>query len=354
MTGYTLLALKRWSEAAEALRQALDAEFKPLDDALRDEVRRYLGKALTRSDKFDEALAVLEPIREVHPSGEVLQLIGQCLLAKQQWLEAAEAFEAALQAELEPLSDAAKKQLEPQLDRALGHTATVALRSKLADATVRIDDGEPLELPTEVRLLEGEHVLLVSAPGHLDESVKLTLSGGQARELDVAPKPIKADEPSKPPPAPSPRVAEPWFAHQQTIGLVAAGTGVALGVAALGTFIASASLRSSVEQSIADHDATYGRDCSRGDYGLCYASAQVINRDGEQVESLEQASLGLGITAGVLVAAGATLFLGDPTLWASEGDEPSATAAAADPSGPPVALRCGPFGPAGLGCVGAF
>lgn len=46
MKGYSLLALKRWQGAAEALEESITAQYKPLDDALRPEVQGELDKAL--------------------------------------------------------------------------------------------------------------------------------------------------------------------------------------------------------------------------------------------------------------------------------------------------------------------
>lgn len=322
--------------------------------------RQTAGEGLDAYQKseFEKALALFQQAKAVYPSAQVLRMEGYSLLALEKWEAAAASMEAALESQVGPLPPDDRKDVGEQLAKALAHLATLNVASTVPEAKLSIDDGEPVALPLNkpVRLLEGKHKIMVSAPEHDDVMEELTLEGGKAVERTLDPVPKKKDEPPPPPPpkpAPPPKKTS-WFPMQRPIGFAAAGAGLAVGGAALVTGLAAAQIRGNVESDVAIHKGFYGESCNKGDYRLCVFDRAVINDAADRADALRNATLGLAIGAGVLVAGGVVLI-----IFAGDDDKPGA--APADQTGlaqkkkeAGARFTCGLSASPGLACAGTF
>lgn len=334
------------------------------------------GKQLAR-DAFEAykqsnyltALELFEKARAVYPTGQVLRMTGYTQLALERWVEAAETLEEALATDYKPLDDDVRGEVKEHVEEALSHVTVTVLTSEVEGAKVSIDGGEPIDLPTEVRLLEGTHTFVASAEGHTDDERTANLPGGERFEIDLRPVQIELPEPIEEPPPPAPKPApdeadepgEGWFPHQQAVGFAVGGTGLAVLAAGIGTLAAGSSLRSATQENIDAHNVAYGPGCSTGDYLLCSYDIQLINEDGQRADTLQTTGVALTIVGGVLTATGITFLVFAP--WGDE-QEPAAsdeaTAATAEVDGRAQSaarggsVACGPYGLPGFGCAGTF
>lgn len=314
-------------------------------EAARQTAREGLGAY--KSADYAKAVALFEKARAVYPSAQVLRMTGYSHLALQHWQQAVDALEAALGAELGPLSAEDRKEVEDQLGKALAHFGKVAVTTSVKGATLIVDDDPPRELPLAqpIRLLEGGHQLVVRAPGHRDAVEDVVVEGGKELEVSLEPKSTAAPPPPPPPKKAAPPPEPGWqgtklIPAQREIGLAAAGTGLALGGAALVTALAGAHIRSNVEADVATHEQSFGPSCDRGDYRLCAFDRAVINNDADRADALRDSAVWLGISGGALFAIGTTLFLIAP-------DGPLVS------KKPRVGLSCVP-GLGGMACAGTF
>jgi hypothetical protein len=308
------------------------------------------------NNEFDKALTLFEKARAVYPSAQVLRLIGYTEIALEHWAKAADALDAALDSKITPLAGADRKEAQEQLAKATAHLGTLALKSKVAGAKVAIDGGEPLALPLErsLRIAEGTHKLVVTAPEHLDTPREVKIEAGKHTELAIDPEPKPKPKPPPPPPAPPPvPERKAWVPQQKLVGMVAAGTGVAFGAAALGTVIAAGHWRSIANADVAKHKAIYGDRCAMGDPRLCAFDIEVTNREASRANTLRNAAAGFGVTAAVLAATGVVfyVFAPKPTKPAAP---PSDEAAPPPPPPPSASLGFSVAGGPGLFCTGSF
>ena len=324
--------------------------------------RQTAGEAFAayKANEFDKALGLFDQARALYPSAQILRMAGYSELALERWEKAAASLEAALASTLSPLDDATKKDVQEQLAKALGHLATVAVSSRVPETTLKVDDGpaRPLPIDKPIRLLEGKHRFLVSAPDHLDATQELKLEGGKLVEL-----PLDPTEKAKPPPPPPPKkvvaVAPPprkgWIPHQKMVGYGLVGGGVAVGAVALVLTIETLQLQGLVKDDVAMHQGFYGDRCAKGDPRLCSYDITVTNAEADRADALRSAAFGLGIGAGVLAAAGVVLVVAAP--------RPAKPVAPTEPGvdaiPPPSAkasptLACSLAGLGGVSCAGTF
>jgi len=320
------------------------------------------GLTVYKSGDYARALELFEKARSLYPSAQILRMTGYSHLAMEHWEKAVQMLEEALTTEITPLSDEDRKDVEEQLSKALAHFGMVTVTSSVKGSELLVDDDPPRELPLakSLRLVEGGHSLVVRAPGHRDAQEDVIVEGGKELQVTLEPKPLEAPKPPpsapKPPPPPPDRGFQGVrvLPAQREIGLAAAGTGLALGVATLVTGLAGADLRGDVAEDVTLHQQSFGQSCERGDYRLCVYDRAVINQDADRADTLRDTSLWLGVSSAVLFAGGATLYLlaPDGPLAASAQERGAGARPQARP-GAPVALRCGPL-LAGLSCAGAF
>jgi hypothetical protein len=353
------------------------------DEAAGKERATAAMKAYKEGD-FKTALDNFQDARRVYPTGQVLRMLGYTLVAMQRWEEAASVLEEAMNTEFKPLMPRDAEHAEDQLRKVMGHLAVVTVKSKVRGATLSVDAGAEMSLPAEIRLLEGRHVFLVTAPGHDDAEEDKEIEGGSTLTLELNPEKESAigpagdpDEEARSPEEDRKRAAQPpeeqpeeeedgdssmfgWFPYQAPIGLATAGVGVVLTGIAIGTGIYGATLRGSVEDNIEAHNASYGTDCSLASRELCLSDIALINQEGERAQSAQNAALGLGLTGGALIAVGATLFLFSEDSPLAPSSEGATSAKGHRPK--QLSMRCGPQLPsaegsiqgAGLACFGRF
>lgn len=304
--------------------------------------------------EFEAALESFRKAEAVYPAAQVLRMKGYTLMALENWLEAAEAIEAALKSDYKPLVPRDAEHAEDQLKKVLEHLAVVELRSNAPSSKVTIDGQTPRKLPTTIRLLPGAHRFVVEAPGHETVERQEDLEAGEhdlAFDLTIldadAPEPEPLDEPE---PEPAPEPDEPtdlfgWFGGQGPIGLTAMGVGAVVGGVGLGLAIYGTSLRGAVRDNIDAHQASFGPGCER-EPTLCAYDAELINRDGRRARDLQNTGMVMGIAGGGLLVVGTVLFL-------FSDDSPLADDAPTTAS----SLRCGggtDGSSFGLSCHGAF
>src|SRR5689334_3023951 len=82
------------------------------------------GFGAYKSGQFEKALTLFEQARAVYPSGQILRMLGYSHLALEHWEKAVEALEASLTTTTGPLSEADRKDVQGQLDKALAHFGT--------------------------------------------------------------------------------------------------------------------------------------------------------------------------------------------------------------------------------------
>jgi hypothetical protein len=310
-----------------------------------------------KAGEYAKALNLFEQARAVYPSAQILRMTGYSHLALQHWEQAVQTLRDALASTVAPLSEQDRADVQEQLNKALAHFGMVTVTTSVKGAEVSVDDGPARKLPLDqpLRLLEGGHRIEVRAPGHKDAAEDLVIEGGKELQLTLNPKPVSQDAPPPPPPPrPAPKPEPGWggvriFPAQREIGLVVAGTGVALGAATLVTALVGADLRGDVEQDVQTHQESFGPNCERGGYRLCVFDRAVINHDADRADTLRDASVWMGIGAGAMFAIGTTLFLIAPDgPLAAPPQEPQVKEAA-----PRTSLRCSPVA-GGLTCAGLF
>lgn len=319
--------------------------------------RQMAGEGFTayKAGEFEKALNLFDQAKALYPSAQILRMAGYSELALERWEKSAASLEAALASTVSPLADADKKDVEEQLAKALNHLGTVAVSSRVPDTSLKVDDGpaRPLPLDKPIRLLEGKHRFTVSAPDHIDATDELNVEGGKLVEL-----PLDPTEKAKPPPPPRVVVAPPppqrkaWIPHQKTVGFALAGTGVAAGAVTLVLAIESLHLQGIVEDDVALHRKFYGDRCAKGDLRLCSYDITVTNAEADRADALRSASIGLGITAGVLAAAGVVLVVAAPKAEAKS--EPGVNAPPPPSAKTSPTLACSLAGLGGVSCAGTF
>lgn len=308
--------------------------------------RKIAGEGLEayNASKFDDARKLFEKARALYPSAQVLRLLGYSELALEHWIKAAEAMEAAIESKIGPLSKEDKKDVEDNLAKALTHVGTITVVCKTPKATIQIDDMDAISgsIDKPMRLVEGQHKIVIKAPEHLDEAQDIKIEPGKKLDLTITLKEKPKPPPPKPPPPKpkAPPVKTQWFPNQKAVGLGLAGAGVGLGAAALGTMIQWISLKSAVDKDAA---AWSSAGCPNVNPQACEFNRQAINIDAGRADRFRNISLGLGVGAGVLFATGAAFLLAPKPIWYKP---PKDTTTAAS-------LGCAPLG-AGIACEGSF
>jgi len=322
--------------------------------------RQIAGEAFQayQKNEFDKAVSMFKQARQLYPSANVIRLLGYSELGLEHWEAALEALEASLESTIGPLSKDDRKEVQDQIAKAMAHIGTITVTSKVAGAKLAVDGGEPRALPLDkpIRLLEGPHKLLVKAPDHLDAAKDLKVEGGKTIELALEPPEKPKPKPPPPPPPPPPKPErKAWVPHQRLVGFAAAGAGVAAGVGALITTTQWVHWKSLAKSDQDKHLAIYGKGCAMGDPRLCAYDITVTNREADTANHLRNASIGLGVAAGVLAATGVVFVVMAPKTKApappADGAPPPPAAPAAS-AGPTVA--CGLAGGLGVTCSGAF
>lgn len=181
----------------------------------------------------------------------------------------------------------------PRLEATFARVA-VDLVNAGSDATVQIN-GTPVALAdlAAARLVDaGPQRVVARRPGFREVTREVTVAAGATERVSITFEPEVTAPP--PPAAPEPRFETRRVANPlRTVGLIAAGTGVAVAVVGAITGVMAQGEFDSLEQACPNRQ--------------CPTMADLARRD--DVDSLAGTSTALFIGGGVLAAAGAVLFL---------------------------------------------
>ena len=345
---------------AVALCVSLPASAQTNPDEGKKLAREAFG--LYQKRKYSEALDKFTAAAKQFPSGQVLRMQGYTLLALERWIEAIKVMKKALAADVKPLQPVDAEDTEDQIKKAKSHIVIITIKSDVDGAVAAVNDDDERALPHTYMLAPGKVTFIVKAKGHDTLHREETYAAGKETSLTLNPKkkaPKRKAKP-KPKPKPKPEVEEKsdlfsgWFPHQATIGLVTAGAGIVLAGVAMSTGLYGLSLRSAVQDNIDIHNGNYDAQCSQN-RDLCLHDIALINSDAQRAKSYQDTGLVTGITAGALVAVGATLW-----IFAADGPFGSPPPGKDKAVGP--SLGCAPnalpsaqgFRTIAIGCHGTF
>jgi serine/threonine-protein kinase len=310
-----------WSE--DACAQASAAE-KATAEALFDE-----GVKLMKSGNFEEACPKLETSQQVDPAVGTLLYLGECYeklgRAASAWATFREAQSAAESTGQARRAQTAKQRVE-KIEKELAY-----LTIEVADATKAlpglritrggIDAGTSI-IGAPVPVDPGDVKVEVSAPGHQNYVVTVSVQARSRQTMQVPalavkeePKPVVPAEPSpvaappfspspSPPAAPPPPAEEGGMSALGVVGLVVAGAGlVTAGVGAV------YGLRAMSEDKKADDlcGAT-----------ICQEKAGFDHSE-NAVKAAKVANVAIGVGAGLFVAGGLTFLLSPSSEPTKEG-----------------------------------
>lgn len=83
------------------------------------------------------------------------------------------------------LAEAQRTEVNALLEAVRGEQAVLTVSVDVPEATLRID-GHRIDPGTEVRMDAGDHLVVLTADGYVEEERRLVLERGEARALDVA------------------------------------------------------------------------------------------------------------------------------------------------------------------------
>jgi tetratricopeptide (TPR) repeat protein len=277
------------------------------------------GIDLAKQGLYGEALEQFNQAYAKSPHFAVLYNIGQAQIALGRPLAAIEALTTYLREGADKVPLSRREQVQAQialLEASLGELTIVTDRPGIA---IRVDDREvgrtPLFQP--IRLAAGRHTIAASAPDGAQLTRVVTLAEAERQRLELAlpeegphePPPVVTAAPAVPAPAlatvPPSEAPAPRVRPLRRAAYVSAGLGVATAGAALGVYLWNRGRYQDWQAGdAAVQDLQYGSAAYR---------RQVVHNN-ELASSLNRANdaiVGLSIASGVLVAAGATLWLVD-------------------------------------------
>jgi tetratricopeptide (TPR) repeat protein len=250
MHGFTLIALKRYVEAIDALNKALTTEFKPLmpadaedtEDRLAD-IKKKVAQVTLRSDV----------------TGATVRIDG---------------------GEPKPLP------------------VTLPMNPGRHHLVVAAPERDTLDESHDIP----------SGASTLSFSPK---KKKKPKEQDQKVEPLPRPGPTAPPAKTPTNLAGGWFAHQREVGVAIAGAGLAAGGVAIGVGIYGGSLQGAVQTNIDAHAQNYDSACSHNTQ-LCLHDIALINHDGERAAQARNLALLSGIVGAGLVVVGGTFVMFAP------------------------------------------
>lgn len=218
---------------------AAQAKGKAETSANQSEYDRLLKEALSEFGlgNWTEARALFERAHELKPSARTLRAIGLSAFEEKSYATAVASLRAALNDTRQPLNAKQRDEAQNAIERALNYIGEYELVITPAgvNATVTIDDREPVMLDGKLLLDPGKYTLEVSAEGY--EVVRQNLEARPREKLTLRialqpPKPETTEVAATPAAGTAPKAhqEEEGLTTQQWIGI---GVGAA-GVAALG------------------------------------------------------------------------------------------------------------------------
>jgi hypothetical protein len=154
------------------------------------EYQALIEEALTEYEarNFAEARALFTKAHAVYPNARTLRGLGMVSFELKAYAESITSLEAALAAQVKPLTGELRKETQELLARAKAFVARYELDIKPElRSTQIIVDGIPVELaPGQVLTLSvGEHVLQVQAPGNEEQKRALSVRGGEVERIVI-------------------------------------------------------------------------------------------------------------------------------------------------------------------------
>lgn len=293
------------------------------------------GVALMNEGKFAEACPKLVESQRADPSSGTLLNLGSCYekigkpaSAWATYKEAAALARSLGQTEREATANGKVAALEPTLSK---------LRIDAGDIPGLVIKRDGLEvgrgsLGTPIAVDPGEHVIVATAPGHVEWSTKITVGGSADSKTVTVPPLQKAQEEG---PAPLPPGGAPASSGRRTVGFIVGG----VGVAALGL--------GGVFGGLAIGDTSDADPLCPGK--KCNAEGQKLIESAKTKALISTIGLGVGVAA---VGAGVVLILTSGASDAGAKSEEAESAAGAKPSARLIP-SIGPGG-GGLTLVGRF
>jgi tetratricopeptide (TPR) repeat protein len=281
------------------------------------------GIELAKQGLYGEALEQFNQAYEKSPHFAVLYNIGQAQIALGRPLAAIEALTTYLRDGADKVPLSRREQVQAQIALLEASLAELTIVTDRPDVAIRVDDRDvgrtPLFQP--IRLAAGTHTIRASLPGGAQVSRVVTLAESERQRLELA---VPSEAPqvtasavptasavatpaaAATPTAPAPSdVPEPHARPLRSAAYVSAGVGVAAAGAALGVYL----------WNRGRYQDWQAGDAAVGDlkYGSAAYRKQVVENN-DLASSLSTANktiVGLSIASGLLVAAGASLWLVD-------------------------------------------
>ncbi|MBM4374935.1 MAG: hypothetical protein FJ095_07605 [Deltaproteobacteria bacterium] len=312
---------------------------------------------LYQKEQYADALLKFTDAEKLYPTAQVLRMQGYTLIALKRYVEAIEVLERALKTDFKPLLPVDAEDTEDQLKEALKRVASLTIRSSIAKATVRVDEGDPRPLPQTLRLPTGAHHFVVEAPNHDPVDLSRDIQAGTS-VLQLDPTAKKVEVPIVAPPSQEDKSKDSgagkprnlfggWFPQQRNVGLALAGAGLAASGTALGLGIYGMNLESAVQTNIDAHRQNYDPACA-SNTALCLADNALINHDGERAAAYRNSAMVTGIAGAGLAVLG-SLFV----AFAPDGPFAPKKPADATPKSAELEFGC-TFGVMSASCDGRF
>jgi hypothetical protein len=197
-----------------------------------DEYKELVRQGLLKYTRgfWDDARTYFLKAHELAPNARTLR--GLALVSYDRHdhnVEAIDYAEQSLAHPVQPLNEKMKDELKLLIEQAEAQVVRAELVTTPADAELRVDGVQvSRRADGTVWLDRGEHVLSVSAPGHVDDARRLQLGDERQLRLEIALQPRTAAAPahiaapSTQPRAPE-RSALPWVVFGVSAGVAAAG-----------------------------------------------------------------------------------------------------------------------------------
>jgi hypothetical protein len=223
------IALLSWvvSWALASSARAEDPQSAAYTDAIQ------LGVTEFEQRNFAEARAHFTRAHALSPSARTLRGLGMAEFELKNYGESTTYLEQALSSTVRPLEGDMRDATENLLRLARGYVTRLALQLTPASASVVVDGvATRLALDGSLLLDVGDHVLEVSAPGHMSERRQIKAHGGDEARLSIGLRPLAG-----------PRDAagrerklyrNPWLWTAVGVVVVGAATGTAVGLSSGG------------------------------------------------------------------------------------------------------------------------
>jgi tetratricopeptide (TPR) repeat protein len=204
------------AESVEESREALPEGYREL---VAEAVREYTAH------HFAEARALFHRAHRLYPNARTFRGLGAAEFELRNYGESVHCLEQALASTVRPLDPELRARTERLLVRARGFVARLQLSIQPA-STIAMVDGVPVVGAREILLEVGDHTVEFRAPGYLPERRKLTVHGGELRDLHVV-LTLRVDgQPSARAPSRPALYKSPWL--WAGVGVVAAGVATTL------------------------------------------------------------------------------------------------------------------------------